>query len=172
MAEKNKLRMDVHEVGLETIHPDPANARLHNTKNLDAIRASLSQHGQVEPLLVQKSSGKILGGNGRYEAMRAMGWTRAKVNYVDADDLHATALSLALNRTADLAEWDKDVLPRLVEEMDKSGAFDLSQMALAEEDLKALDCHVPDFGPDTDPPARLDEKKKVRCPECDHEFEP
>ena len=40
---------------LASLHEDPANARKHGPKNLEAIRGSLLEFGQVEPLVVQKS---------------------------------------------------------------------------------------------------------------------
>ena len=50
-----------------------ANARIHNGRNRESIRASLTHFGQVEPIVVQKSSGKIIGGNGR-AAVNAAWW--------------------------------------------------------------------------------------------------
>jgi DNA modification methylase len=99
---------------LDALHEDPANARKHGAKNLDAIRGSLLEFGQVEPLVIQKSTGKVIGGNGRLGVMRALGWTHAKVFEFDCDDAQATALGIALNRTAELAEWDQEALDKLL----------------------------------------------------------
>lgn len=88
---------------------DPNNARTHPERNMDAIKASLTRWRQVEPLVV-RPSGIVIGGNGRLEAMRALGWTHADVVEVDVTDAQAAALAVALNRTAELAEWDDDVL--------------------------------------------------------------
>lgn len=54
----------VRRVALTAIHEDPANARLHNERNLDAIVASLQRWGQAEPLVVNARSGRLVAGHG------------------------------------------------------------------------------------------------------------
>jgi ParB-like chromosome segregation protein Spo0J len=58
---------------LADLHLDASNARQHNERNLEAIKGSLARFAQVEPLVVQKSTGRVIGGNGRLVAMRALG---------------------------------------------------------------------------------------------------
>jgi ParB-like chromosome segregation protein Spo0J len=48
--------LSIRRVRLDAIHPDPANARQHPERNLEAIENSLRRFGRVEPLVVQKSS--------------------------------------------------------------------------------------------------------------------
>src|SRR5436189_89392 len=92
---------------------DPSNARLHPDPNLDAIAASLQRFGQAEPLVVQVGTRRVIAGNGRLVAMRKLGWTECDIVELEVDDLKATALGIALNRTAELAEWDEPVLAKL-----------------------------------------------------------
>lgn len=116
-----KIRGDAHRVrraNLDDLHEDQANARRHDERNLHAIKDSLKAHGQVEPLVVQASTGRVIGGNGRLVAMRDLGWTHAYVVDVDVDDHEATRLALALNRTAELAAWDDEVLAQLLEDVE------------------------------------------------------
>ena len=110
--------MTVEVVSLDTLHHDPANVRTHNDRNLTAITASLKEFGQVEPLVVQSDTGKVIGGNGRLTAMLAMGMTEAAIVRVDATDAKAAALGIALNRTASLAEWDDDALAKVLGSLD------------------------------------------------------
>ena len=42
--------LSIERVPIDTLHLDPANARLHPDENLDAIEASLRRFGQAEPL--------------------------------------------------------------------------------------------------------------------------
>ncbi len=116
--------LTIKRVPLGELHPDPANARSHPQRNLDVIRASLVRFGQAEPLVVQKRTQRVIGGNGRLLAMRALGWTHADVVELDLDDLQATALSIALNRTGELAEWDLPSLGRLLEGLKAAAALD------------------------------------------------
>ena len=64
--------MQIRKVTLEGLHQDPSNARAHGDLNLDAIEASLAHFGQAEPLVVQKGSGRVIGGNGRLAAMKKL----------------------------------------------------------------------------------------------------
>ena len=98
--------LSISRAPLDALHADPANARQHGDRNLDAIRASLATFGQVEPLVVHRPTKRVIGGNGRLAAMRALGWTHADVVELDVSETQATALGIALNRTAELAEWD------------------------------------------------------------------
>ena len=56
--------------------------------------------------------------------MRKLGWTECDIVELDVDDLKATALGIALNRTAELAEWDEPVLAKLLEELKNEDALD------------------------------------------------
>ncbi len=96
--------LTIRRVPLASLVPDPANARAHGEKNLEAIRASLARFGQAEPLVVQRATRRVIGGHGRLAAMKALGWAEADVVELDLDDLQATALGIALNRTGELAE--------------------------------------------------------------------
>jgi hypothetical protein len=98
------------KVKIDSIKFFPKNARVHRKKNLDSIRESLKRFGQVEPLVIQKSTAFVLGGNGRLEAMRSLGWQEASCVFVDISDKEALALSVALNRTSELSEWDIEAL--------------------------------------------------------------
>jgi len=109
--------LDITRVPLDALHADPANARLHGDRNLDAIRASLATFGQVEPLVVHHTTKRVIGGNGRLTAMRALGWTHANVVELDVSETQATALGIALNRTAELAEWDLPSLGALLQSL-------------------------------------------------------
>ena len=88
--------LEIHRVSIEALHTDPANARAHDEANLAAIRASLERFGQSEPLVVQASTGRVIGGNGRLAVMQRLGWKACDVVQLDIDDLQATALGIAL----------------------------------------------------------------------------
>ena len=85
--------MVIERVDLESLNADSGNARAHGEKNMAAIRGSLAKFGQVEPLVVQKSSNTVIGGNGRLAAMRELGWSDCDVVYADVDNTQAAALA-------------------------------------------------------------------------------
>jgi DNA modification methylase len=114
----------VKRVPIASLHLDPANARAHGPENLEAIIGSLKRFGQAEPLVIQAGTGRVIGGNGRLVAMKKMGWRECDVVELEVDDLKATALGIALNRTAELASWDEPVLARLLSELRDQDALE------------------------------------------------
>ena len=116
--------LPVRRVPLDSLHLDPANARTHGQQNLDAIEASLARFGQVEPLVVHARTGRVIGGNGRLVAMKKLGWTECDAVQLDVDEITATALGIALNRTSELAEWDSEALGSLLQGLREEGALD------------------------------------------------
>lgn len=97
-------------VPIDSVTRDPVNARLHPERNMDAIKASLEQYGQVVPIVARKDTRVIVAGNGRHQAMCEMGWTEVAVHFADLSEIEATGYGIADNRTADLATWDEKVL--------------------------------------------------------------
>jgi ParB-like chromosome segregation protein Spo0J len=132
--------MKIESVSIDAVHLDPKNARKHNEKNLAAIRGSIEQFNQVEPLIVQKSTGKIIGGNGRYAVLKELGHKKVDVVYVDIDNVKATALGLALNRTGELASWDSDFLDQALKDL-KEFEFDLGSIGFG--DLPTFEFNPP-----------------------------
>lgn len=126
--------LSLRRVKLDSLHLDPANARAHDQRNLDSIKASLQRFGQAEPLVVRLENSRVIGGNGRVEAMRSLGWTECDVVELDIDETQATALGIALNRTAELAEWDMPALGKLLDSLREEGEVDATGFDDAEID--------------------------------------
>jgi ParB-like chromosome segregation protein Spo0J len=115
MADLSAIRgLAIRRVSVDSLHLDPSNARVHGEENMAAIEGSLRRFGQAEPIVVQKASGRIIGGNGRLVAMRKLGWKECDVVELD---IQATALGIALNRSGELATWDDGTLAKLLEEL-------------------------------------------------------
>jgi DNA modification methylase len=113
--------MEIVRKPLSALQLDPRNAREHGEGNLSAIEASLGRFQQVEPLIVQRGTNKVIGGNGRLVVMQRLGWTECDVVEVDLDDRAATALGLALNQSASLATWNQDTLAQLLADLQAEG---------------------------------------------------
>jgi ParB-like chromosome segregation protein Spo0J len=104
--------------------PDPRNARRHDERNLAAIRSSVTAFGQLRPLVVQKSTGHVVAGNGTLAVLRSLGWTHAAVTIADLTDAQARAFAIADNRTAELAEWDVGELQAALSDPELDGLLD------------------------------------------------
>lgn len=111
--------MEVVDVPLSSLAHDEKNARKHNSRNIEEVKRSLAAFGQHAPLVVQRKGSRVLVGNARLEAMRALGWETAAVVFVDDDDETAVRRALADNRTAELAEWDDAVLAELLSSLEE-----------------------------------------------------
>ncbi len=97
-------------VGIDSVLPDPMNARLHPERNMEAIKQSLTTYGQVKPIVVRRENSTIIAGNGTHAAAKALGWDEIAVHFVDMSHVEATGFGLADNRTAELADWDYKVV--------------------------------------------------------------
>jgi len=62
------MRIDM--VNLADLVLDPRNAREHDRRNIDEIKRSLQAFGQHAPLVVQRSTNRVLIGNGRQHTDR------------------------------------------------------------------------------------------------------
>lgn len=119
MAKKKSPSLKAQSVPLDELSEDSKNARIHDEKNLDAVRSSLKKFGQVEPLIVRKGPPNVvIGGNARLKVMRELGWSTASVVFVDLTDKQAAELGLVLNRSSELAAWDWQQIADLVNEFD------------------------------------------------------
>lgn len=98
--------IQLDRVPLADLDEDPENERQHDARNIEAIAASLTEFGQVLPLLVKGR--RIIGGHGTKRAMESLGWTHADVARAEhLTDVQVRGLRIALNRTAELATWDE-----------------------------------------------------------------
>jgi site-specific DNA-methyltransferase (adenine-specific) len=124
--------MIIELVNIDDLDLDSRNARKHDAKNLKAIADSLEQFGQRKPIVVWGRT--VVAGNGTMAAARSLGWKEISVARVP-DDWRADqvkAYALADNRSAELAEWDEQVL-----------ASQLLELQQAEFDIELLGFELP-----------------------------
>jgi len=146
---------------------DPANTRRHGERNLETIKASLLRFGQQKPIVVD-AAGVVVAGNGTLEAARALGWKKIAIVRTGLEGANRAAYGIADNRTAELAEWDDTALAEMLAELKADGVPGYTDDEIEELITEAIDPSFGAVGEDTQ--GRLDEKTKVRCPECGHEF--
>lgn len=145
--------MKLETISLEALTFDINNARLHNEKNIRAIKGSLAKFGQQKPIVVN-SKNIVIAGNGTLQAAKELGWTTISVVRSELSNFDASAFALADNRTAELATWDEEVLGKTlqylreedfkIEEIgfdpiDMEWAADLEKMDDLEGSLTGLD---------------------------------
>ena len=131
--------MNFQSVDIDSLIPDDANPRVHDEKNLAAIKASLEEHGQVEPLVVQNNSMRVIGGNGRLSVLKSLGKSKVDVVLLDVSDEQARKLSISLNRTGELAGWDEQTLASHLQALSHvSDDFDPTSLGFSGEEIEGL----------------------------------
>lgn len=118
--------LQVQQVPISKLTPDPNNVRTHDAKNLDAIRRSLELFGQRKPIVTAKANDGslvVIAGNGTLEAAKSLGWTKIGIVQVpdDWDADKAKAYAIADNRTAELADWNHTALTEALIDLDAVG---------------------------------------------------
>lgn len=124
--------MDVERRPIASLQLDPANARLHPDRNLEAIKASLTRFGQQKPIVID-TDGVVVAGNGTLEAARELGWTELDVVQTPLGRAEAVAFAIADNRTAELAAWDQEALATLL-----GGLDELDGTGFTQDDLERM----------------------------------
>jgi len=127
---------EIRRIAIDELVEDPENARTHDRRNVRAIKASLHQFGQVLPLVVEKGTRRVLGGNATLRAMRSLGWADASIVEVDEHEGRASALAIALNRSAELAEWNDERLSAALRH--QALDFDLNALGWEEAELRRM----------------------------------
>jgi hypothetical protein len=127
------LKMEM--VGIDTLRPDPHNARKHGGKNMESIKNSLREFGQQMPIVVNEDN-VVIAGNARLEAAKSLGWKNIVIVRTDLAGKRAAAFAIADNRTSELADWDEQQLADTL----RAIADDQSSMAtgFSADDFSAL----------------------------------
>jgi len=133
------MGLKVETVSLEWLTFDPQNARKHSDENLSAIAESLKQFGQRKPIVVSDKN-VIVAGNGTVEAALLLGWKTIDVVRAPAEwtEQQLMAFALADNRSAELAEWNDDILDAQLRELAEAGV-ELGSLGFEVPDLPVVD---------------------------------
>lgn len=134
-----------------------ANNPRKNDKAVDAVAESIKEFGFKVPVIVD-GHGEVIAGHTRIKAAKKLGM--AEVPCILADDLteqQIKAFRLADNKTAELADWDDDLL---AEEL--SGIFDIDMelfgfdLSEDEDDKYTMKVNIPQYEVTGDKPNLAD----------------
>ena len=111
---------------INDLKSDHKNARRRTDRSSDLIKESLQRYGAARSIVIDEEN-RILAGNGTIDGAKAAGIRRVRIIESEGDEVIAVrrtglseeqkvGLALADNRTADLSEWDLEMLHRLSEE--------------------------------------------------------
>jgi DNA modification methylase len=129
--------MDVTEVSTRELAgmSAPYNPRTISDEDLQALRRSLRFFGVVEPVIINRRSGHVVGGHMRIRAAEAEGIATLPAVHVDLDGPSERQLNLVLNRVH--GEFDPEKLEELLRELETLGA-DLELTGFTEAEIETL----------------------------------
>jgi len=129
--------MKAEKVQIDQVFMDPANARTHPQKNMEAIRGSLQRFGQQKPIVIDQK-GCVIAGNGTLMAAQQLGWQTIEAVRTTLEGAQAAAFAIADNRTAELAEWDEQALMQTLTALDLEDPTLLDAAGFDKQSLEAM----------------------------------
>jgi hypothetical protein len=116
------MNLEIETIAVADLVFDSENARKHSAHNLAVISSSLQSFGQRKPVVIT-SSNVIVAGNGTVQAAKELGWTEVEVVRVPASWTKAQvkAFAIADNRSAELGQWDNQILLNSLMELNEVG---------------------------------------------------
>jgi ParB family chromosome partitioning protein len=162
--------MQIFKIKVADLSADPANARKHDDRNIDSIVASLRRFGQQKPIVIDASK-VVRAGSGTLEAAKRIGWETIECVETDLKGSEAIAYAIADNRTAELAEWDSDILAAQLSGLLTDDEALANAAGFSTEEIEAM---LANFEPGTeDDQGQLDTlaEKIVTCPHCQKDFD-
>lgn len=99
-------RASAEWVPIDSVTPDPQNARERTPRNLATIRKSLQRFGQRKPIVVD-ADGIIRAGNGTWSVAKDLGWPQIWISRTELRGAEAIAYALADNRANDQSQFNE-----------------------------------------------------------------
>jgi len=110
--------MEIKKVLVSQLKPAPYNPRFMPEHEKEALKKSIKEFGLVEPLVYNKRTGHVVGGNQRLQVLKELGFEEVEVVEVNLPLKKEKALNLALNRI--VGQWDNEQLALILKELDEN----------------------------------------------------
>ncbi|NLY37331.1 MAG: DNA modification methylase, partial [Tissierellia bacterium] len=101
----------------------------------DKLKQSIEEFGYVEPIIWNKTTGRVVGGHQRLKVLLDMGVTEVDCVVIEMDEDKEKALNVALNKIS--GDWDKDKLMLLITDL-QGVDFDVSLTGFDAAELDEL----------------------------------
>ncbi len=130
--------MQIEKLKTEQLIPAEYNPRKDlkpGDPEYDKLKRSIEQFGYVEPVIWNKTTGKVVGGHQRLKVLLDMGITEVECVVIEMDEEKEKALNIALNKIS--GEWDKDKLALLITDL-QGADFDISLTGFEPAEIEDL----------------------------------
>lgn len=118
--------MIIEKIEVEKLIPADYNPRKDlqpGDSEYEKIKRSLEEFGYVDPVIWNKTTGRVVGGHQRLKVLASMGRTEVECVVVELNEEKEKALNVALNKIS--GDWDKEKLAVLMTDLDAAD-FDVS----------------------------------------------
>lgn len=158
----DKLKIEYVPIG--SIKPYKNNAKLHPKEQIEQIKKSMQEFGNIDPIGIW--NGEIVEGHGRYLAAKALQFeTVPVIRLDDLTDEQRKAYALVHNKLTMNSDFDLDILS---DELDKIFDIDMSDFGFNNLSFDDLDVTDEDFISNTEITKSKD--KEITCPHCGEKF--
>ena len=159
-------------VDVSSLIPYARNPR-KNDHAVERVAAAIREFGFKVPI-VAKSDGTIVDGHLRLKAAQKLGMETVPVLFADdLTDAQVKAFRISVNRMAELADWDNDLLALEFAELQEIG-FDLDLTGFDADELEALAGSEENDVPQQSTAREVDSdafEMEHKCPRCGFEFD-
>lgn len=131
--------LNIEYLDIKQLTPYEKNARKHNDLDVDNIARSIQKYGFNDPVGIWSEKNIIVEGHGRMLAAKKLKMQTIPCVRLDhLTDEERREYAIAHNATAELSEWDFDVLPEELSDLDLSD-FDFDLVVDEEEEMEEHD---------------------------------
>ena len=155
--------MKVVQKKIDELKYAPYNPRKISPDEYEKLKKSIEKFGLVEPLVWNKRTKHVVGGNQRLKVLKDLGFTIVNVVEVDLDLETEKALNLALNKIS--GEWDLEKLEDVLRDLKSTELIDFTGFELEEIEEILQEVDLDEFFREPEE----DEKPRVithTCPNC------
>lgn len=130
--------MEFQKIAIEKITPPDYNPRKDlqpGDAEYEKLKRSILEFGYVEPIIWNKETGKIVGGNQRFKILKEIGFTEIDCVVIEVNEEKEKALNIALNKIE--GEWDEDKLAVLLQDL-SIGDIDEELTGFEKDEIKEI----------------------------------
>ena len=159
------MKLQVEYVPITEIKPYRRNAELHPQEQIEQIKNSMQEFGNIDPIGVWHN--EIVEGHGRYEALKQMGVKEIPIIRLDdLTDEQRKAYALAHNKLTMNSDFDLALLDTELAEIE---TIDMTLLGFDEPEQTEQKINV---GGELNTDSFSDDKFECTCPKCGFKFNP
>ena len=101
------------------------------------VADSIRKFGFAAPIVARAANRQVIAGHTRLKAAKQLGLVQVPVRLLDLSEADAQLLALADNKIGEIAEWDDEVLARVLADLKAEGA-EVTASGFGEKDIDAI----------------------------------